>query len=43
MAAKDLKFREDARSAMLQGVNTLANVVRGTLGPRGRAGVIGKK
>ncbi|HEV7843162.1 MAG TPA: chaperonin GroEL, partial [Pyrinomonadaceae bacterium] len=43
MAAKDLKFREEARSAMLQGVNTLANVVRVTLGPKGRNVVIGKK
>ncbi|HEY0384710.1 MAG TPA: chaperonin GroEL [Pyrinomonadaceae bacterium] len=43
MAAKVLKFREDARSSMLQGVNTLANVVRVTLGPKGRNVVIGKK
>ncbi len=43
MAAKDLKFREEARRAMLQGVNTLANAVRVTLGPRGRNVVLGKK
>jgi chaperonin GroEL len=43
VAAKDLKFREEARSAMLQGVNTLANAVRVTLGPKGRNVVIGKK
>lgn len=43
MAAKQLKFREEARSAMLEGVNTLANVVRVTLGPKGRNVVIGKK
>jgi chaperonin GroEL len=43
VAAKDLKFREEARSAMLQGVNTLANVVRVTLGPKGRNVVLGKK
>jgi chaperonin GroEL len=43
VAAKQLKFREDARSAMLQGVNTLANAVRVTLGPKGRNVVIGKK
>ncbi|HEX8142230.1 MAG TPA: chaperonin GroEL [Pyrinomonadaceae bacterium] len=43
MAAKQLKFREDARSAMLQGVNVLANAVRVTLGPKGRNVVIGKK
>ncbi len=42
MAAKDLKFREEARSAMLQGVNTLANAVRVTLGPKGRNVVLGK-
>ncbi len=42
MAAKDIKFREDARKAMLQGVNTLANAVRVTLGPKGRNVVIGK-
>ena len=43
MAAKELKFREEARKAMLEGVNTLANAVRVTLGPRGRNVVIGKK
>ncbi len=43
MAAKQLKFREEARNAMLQGVNTLANAVRVTLGPKGRNVVIGKK
>ncbi len=43
MAAKDLKFREEARSAMLQGVNTLANAVRVTLGPKGRNVVLAKK
>jgi chaperonin GroEL len=43
VAAKDIKFREGARSAMLQGVNTLANAVRVTLGPKGRNVVIGKK
>jgi chaperonin GroEL len=41
--AKEVKFREDARSAMLQGVNTLANAVRVTLGPKGRNVVLGKK
>ncbi len=40
---KDLKFREDARRAMLEGVNILANAVRVTLGPRGRNVVIDKK
>ena len=43
MAAKDMKFHEDARSAMLQGVNTLANAVRVTLGPKGRNVVLAKK
>lgn len=43
MAAKEMKFREDARGAMLKGVNTLANAVRVTLGPKGRNVVIGKK
>ncbi|MDT7689127.1 MAG: chaperonin GroEL [Acidobacteriota bacterium] len=43
MAAKDLKFREEARSAMLKGVNVLANAVRVTLGPKGRNVVLGKK
>ncbi|HVF49387.1 MAG TPA: chaperonin GroEL [Pyrinomonadaceae bacterium] len=41
--AKDLKFREEARHAMLKGVNTLANAVRVTLGPKGRNVVLGKK
>ena len=43
MPAKEMKFREDARSAMLRGVNTLANAVRVTLGPKGRNVVLGKK
>jgi chaperonin GroEL len=43
VAAKQMKFHEDARNAMLQGVNTLANVVRVTLGPKGRNVVLGKK
>jgi chaperonin GroEL len=43
VAAKDLKFSEEARHAMLKGVNTLANAVRVTLGPKGRNVVIGKK
>ena len=41
--AKELRFREDARKAMLEGVNILANAVRVTLGPRGRNVVLGKK
>ena len=43
MAAKDMKFHEEARGAMLKGVNTLANAVRVTLGPKGRNVIIGKK
>jgi chaperonin GroEL len=38
-----MRFHEDARNAMLQGVNTLANAVRVTLGPKGRNVVLGKK
>jgi chaperonin GroEL len=41
--AKELKFSEQARNSMLQGVNTIANVVRVTLGPRGRNVILGKK
>ena len=43
MPAKELKFSEEARNAMLQGVNVLANAVRVTLGPKGRNVVLGKK
>jgi chaperonin GroEL len=43
VAAKELKFREDARQAILHGVNTLANAVRVTLGPKGRNVLLGKK
>jgi len=41
--AKEMKFSEEARNAMLQGVNVLANAVRVTLGPKGRNVVLGKK
>jgi len=41
--AKELKFREEARRAMLEGVDILANTVRVTMGPRGRNVVIDKK
>ena len=43
MPPKELKFREEARKAMLQGVDTLANAVRVTLGPKGRNVVLGKR
>jgi chaperonin GroEL len=36
MAAKDVKFADDARSRMVRGINVLANAVKVTLGPRGR-------
>ena len=36
MAAKDVRFHEDARYKMLEGVNILANAVKATLGPKGR-------
>jgi chaperonin GroEL len=42
MAAKEVKFSDDARSSMLDGVNMLANAVRVTLGPKGRNVVIDK-
>ena len=40
--AKLVKFDSDARSAMLKGVDTLANTVKVTLGPKGRNVVIDK-
>ena len=40
MSAKDVKFSVDARSKMLQGVDTLAQAVKVTLGPKGRNVVI---
>jgi len=43
VAAKEMKFHEEARAAMLEGVNILANTVRVTLGPKGRNVVLGKK
>ncbi|HWO70805.1 MAG TPA: chaperonin GroEL [Actinomycetota bacterium] len=42
MAAKELRFSLNARNAMLRGVNTLADAVRVTLGPKGRNVVIEK-
>ncbi|TVX94914.1 chaperonin GroEL [Cohnella terricola] len=41
--AKEIRFSEDARRAMLRGVDTLANVVKVTLGPKGRNVVLEKK
>lgn len=40
--SKELRFSEDARAHILKGVNTLANAVRVTLGPKGRNVVIEK-
>ncbi|MEQ8441770.1 MAG: chaperonin GroEL [Alphaproteobacteria bacterium] len=42
MAAKDVKFSASARDKMLKGVDTLANAVKVTLGPKGRNVVIDK-
>jgi chaperonin GroEL len=42
MAAKEVKFDTDAREKMLRGVDTLANAVKVTLGPKGRNVVIEK-
>jgi chaperonin GroEL len=42
MAAKEVKFSSDARERMLRGVDTLANAVKVTLGPKGRNVVIEK-
>ncbi|MFC5531580.1 chaperonin GroEL [Cohnella yongneupensis] len=41
--AKEIRFSEDARRAMLRGVDALANVVKVTLGPKGRNVVLEKK
>ncbi len=42
MAAKDVKFSQDARERMLRGVDILANAVKITLGPKGRNVVLEK-
>ena len=42
MAAKDVKFGDDARTRMVHGVNVLANAVKVTLGPKGRNVVLDK-
>ncbi|HET6603270.1 MAG TPA: chaperonin GroEL, partial [Xanthomonadaceae bacterium] len=42
MAAKEVRFSEDARNRMLKGVNVLANAVKVTLGPKGRNVVLEK-
>ncbi len=42
MAAKDVRFSQDARDRMLRGVDILANAVRVTLGPKGRNVILDK-
>ena len=42
MSAKEVRFGDDARSRMARGVNTLANAVKQTLGPKGRNVVVEK-
>jgi chaperonin GroEL len=42
MSAKVIHFSEDARKSILKGINTLANAVKVTLGPKGRNVLIEK-
>jgi chaperonin GroEL len=42
MAAKEVRFSDDARQRMFRGVNVLANAVKATLGPKGRNAVLEK-
>ena len=42
MSAKDVRFGDDSRTRMATGVNTLANAVKVTLGPKGRNVVLEK-
>ena len=42
MAAKEVRFSDDARQRMFAGVNILANAVKVTLGPKGRNVVLDK-
>ncbi len=42
MAAKDVRFSQDARDRMMRGVDMLANAVKVTLGPKGRNVVLDK-
>ena len=42
MAVKQIVFQEDARAALLRGVEKLARAVKATLGPRGRNAVLDK-
>ena len=43
MAAKELKFGDDARSRLKEGIDTLADILKSTLGPRGRNVIVDKK
>jgi len=43
MAAKDLKFGDDARARLKEGIDVLANTLKSTLGPRGRNVIVDKK
>ena len=43
MAGKQIVYKEDARHALMRGVNQLADAVKVTLGPKGRNVVIDKK
>ena len=40
MTAKEVRYSDDARQRMLKGLNTLANAVKATLGPKGRNAVL---
>ena len=42
MGAKEIKFDQEGRNAILRGVNTLANAVKVTLGPKGRNVILDK-
>ena len=42
MAAKEVRFGDEARQRMVAGVNLLANAVKATLGPKGRNVVLDK-
>src|SRR6187455_888005 len=43
MAAKELRYRDEARTAILRGIDALANTVKVTLGPKGRNVVLSRK
>ena len=43
MAAKVMKFGDDARSSLKEGIDVLANTLKVTLGPRGRNVIVDKK